>query len=112
MRTRDNIRHCIATLPLQIGECALQFSCNDARNTVITYRVAGTGLQQAALARVNRPAAERRDFFLYVDEFQNFTVASFESILAESASTSADRSATQKQVQSKLVNSHLWGLNA
>lgn len=44
-----------------------------------------TGLQQAALARASRPPAERRDFFLYVDEFQNFTVASFESILAESA---------------------------
>lgn len=44
-----------------------------------------TGLQQAALARAARPANERRDHFLYVDEFQNFTVASFESILAESA---------------------------
>lgn len=44
-----------------------------------------TGLQQAALARAARPASERRDCFLYVDEFQNFTVASFESILAESA---------------------------
>lgn len=44
-----------------------------------------TGLQQAALARAARPANERRDFFLYVDEFQNFTVASFESILSESA---------------------------
>lgn len=44
-----------------------------------------TGLQQAALARAARPPSERRDCFLYVDEFQNFTVASFESILAESA---------------------------
>jgi len=44
-----------------------------------------TGLQQAALARAARPAQERCDHFLTVDEFQNFTVASFESILAESA---------------------------
>lgn len=43
------------------------------------------GLQQAALARTAIPPDERWPFALTVDEFQNFTVASFESILAESA---------------------------
>jgi len=42
-------------------------------------------IQQAALARVRVPMPQRRDFFLYVDEFQNFTVSSFSEILSESA---------------------------
>jgi len=41
------------------------------------------GIQQSALARADMPEHERKDFNLYVDEFYNFTVASFESILAE-----------------------------
>jgi len=44
-----------------------------------------TGLQQATLGRANIPESQRTDFYLYVDEFQNFTVASFPTILAESA---------------------------
>ena len=35
------------------------------------------------MARSNRPEAERRDFHLFVDEFQNFATDSFASILAE-----------------------------
>lgn len=42
-----------------------------------------TGIQQAALARAALAERERKDFFLYVDEFQNYTIASFNSILAE-----------------------------
>jgi Type IV secretion-system coupling protein DNA-binding domain len=42
-----------------------------------------TKLQLAAMSRVNIPEAERRDFFLYVDEFQNFTTESFATILSE-----------------------------
>jgi hypothetical protein len=44
-----------------------------------------SGLQQAALARAALPEDQRTPFELYVDEFQNFTVSSFESILSESA---------------------------
>jgi hypothetical protein len=41
--------------------------------------------QQAALARAGIPEAKRRPFYLYVDEFQNFTIKStFDSILSES----------------------------
>lgn len=40
-------------------------------------------LQMAAMSRANIPEEERRDFYLYVDEFQNFTTESFISILAE-----------------------------
>ncbi len=37
----------------------------------------------AALSRVNQPEAERRDFYLYLDEFQNVTTTSIAQILSE-----------------------------
>jgi hypothetical protein len=39
--------------------------------------------QAAAMGRADVPEAERQDFALYVDEFQNFATDSFESILSE-----------------------------
>ncbi len=39
--------------------------------------------QAAAMGRANVPEAERQDFCLFVDEFQNFATDSFESILSE-----------------------------
>jgi hypothetical protein len=42
-----------------------------------------TGLQVAAMNRANMPEHNRRDFFLYVDEFQNFATESFATILSE-----------------------------
>jgi len=39
--------------------------------------------QQAAMSRQDIPERERKDFCLYVDEFQNFATDSFESILSE-----------------------------
>jgi hypothetical protein len=39
--------------------------------------------QAAAMSRANTPEAERADFSLYVDEFQNFSTDSFASILSE-----------------------------
>ena len=42
-----------------------------------------TKLQLAAMSRVNVPEKERRDFYLYVDEFQNFVTESFANILSE-----------------------------
>ncbi len=40
-------------------------------------------IQVAAMRRQNIPKSERTDFFLYVDEFQNFITDAFESILSE-----------------------------
>jgi len=40
-------------------------------------------LQLAAMSRVDIPEEKRRDFFMYVDEFQNFATDSFASILSE-----------------------------
>ncbi|PIT86203.1 MAG: hypothetical protein COU33_04420 [Candidatus Magasanikbacteria bacterium CG10_big_fil_rev_8_21_14_0_10_43_6] len=42
-----------------------------------------TKIQLAAMERVDMPESERRDFFLYVDEFQNFATPSFANILSE-----------------------------
>ena len=42
-----------------------------------------TKLQLAAMERVRIPEAERKDFYLYVDEFQNFVTDAFASILSE-----------------------------
>lgn len=39
--------------------------------------------QQAAMSRADIPEDERKDFCLFVDEFQNFATDSFESILSE-----------------------------
>lgn len=44
-----------------------------------------TRIQQEAMARAEMPPSQRQAFALYVDEFQNYTVSSFETILAESA---------------------------
>ena len=40
-------------------------------------------MQLAAMERVDIPEADRKDFFLYVDEFQNFATPSFANILSE-----------------------------
>jgi len=42
-----------------------------------------TSLQLAAMSRADTPEGERRDFFMYVDEFQNFATESFATILSE-----------------------------
>ncbi len=42
-----------------------------------------TKLQLAAMSRVDIPEEKRRDFYLYVDEFQNFATESFATILSE-----------------------------
>ncbi|MEI6729561.1 MAG: type IV secretion system DNA-binding domain-containing protein [bacterium] len=39
--------------------------------------------QLAAMGRIDMPESERNDFYLYVDEFQNFTTESFTTILSE-----------------------------
>jgi hypothetical protein len=42
-----------------------------------------TKLQLAAMSRVDIPEEQREDFYLYVDEFQNFATQSFANILSE-----------------------------
>ncbi len=40
-------------------------------------------IQMAAMSRADIPESERKDFYLYVDEFQNFITDAFSSILSE-----------------------------
>lgn len=42
-----------------------------------------TKIQLAAMSRIDIPEETRRDFYLYVDEFQNFATESFANILSE-----------------------------
>jgi len=65
-------------------------------------------LQLAALKRSERKQSERKPFYLYVDEFQNFATMSFTQMLSEARKykvflTMAEQS-TQQQNDQKLVN--------
>lgn len=52
-------------------------------NTQLLGLVIVARLQMAAMSRVDIPEDKRRDFYLYVDEFQSFATDSFCSILSE-----------------------------
>src|SRR3990167_7481511 len=43
-----------------------------------------TKIKQAGMARASMPENERRDFYLYIDEFQNVVTTTFEQLFAES----------------------------
>lgn len=65
-------------------------------------------LQLAALKRSEKKITDRRPFYLYVDEFQNFATMSFTQMLSEARKykvylTMAEQS-TQQQDDQKLVN--------
>lgn len=52
-------------------------------NTQLLGLVMVARIQMAAMSRADIPEDQRKDFFLYVDEFQNFATDSFCSILSE-----------------------------
>jgi len=52
-------------------------------NTQLLGLVIVAQIQMAAMARVDTPEEKRKDFYLYVDEFQNFATDTFCSILSE-----------------------------
>ena len=52
-------------------------------NSMLLGALLITKLQLAAMSRVDIPEKERKDFFLYVDEFQNFATESFVNTLSE-----------------------------
>jgi len=52
-------------------------------NTQLLGLVCVAQLQMAAMSRVDMPEEERKPFYMYVDEFQNFATESFASILSE-----------------------------
>jgi CxxC-x17-CxxC domain-containing protein len=52
-------------------------------NSAILGAMIITKIQLSAMERVRIPESDRRDFYLYVDEFQNFATDSFRNILSE-----------------------------
>ncbi|MBU4347404.1 type IV secretion system DNA-binding domain-containing protein [Patescibacteria group bacterium] len=52
-------------------------------NSALLGAMVITKIQLAAMSRVNIREEERKDFYLYIDEFQNFTTDSFANILSE-----------------------------
>ena len=52
-------------------------------NTQLLGLVIVAQIQMAAMGRVDMPEEKRKDFYLYVDEFQNFATDTFCSILSE-----------------------------
>ncbi|MEI6222523.1 MAG: hypothetical protein WCP97_07190 [bacterium] len=52
-------------------------------NTQLLGMVFVSKILMSALSRVSIPEADRKDFFLYVDEFQNFASDTFTTILSE-----------------------------
>ncbi len=52
-------------------------------NSNLLGLIAVSKLQMAAMARAELPESQRRDFYLYIDEFQNFITDSVSIILAE-----------------------------
>jgi len=52
-------------------------------NTQLLGLVIVARIQMAAMSRADTPEDQRKDFYLYVDEFQNFATDSFCSILSE-----------------------------
>lgn len=52
-------------------------------NSALLGSMVITKLQLAAMSRVDIPEEQRKDFYLYVDEFQNFATDSFANILSE-----------------------------
>ncbi len=52
-------------------------------NSTLLGMIVVNKIQVAAMRRQRQTAGERQDFFLYIDEFQNFVTPSIESILSE-----------------------------
>ncbi len=52
-------------------------------NSALLGGILITKIQLAAMERVRIPEEERKDFYLYIDEFQNFVTESFANILSE-----------------------------
>ena len=57
-----------------------------------------TRLQSTALERVDIPADQRNDFYLFVDEFQNFATDSFAKILSEARKFKLDLCMTNQYI--------------
>ncbi len=58
-----------------------------------------TRLQSTAMERIDIPFEERQDFFLYVDEFQNFATESFAKVLSEARKFKLNLTMTNQYIE-------------
>ena len=72
-------------------------------NSKLLWMILVSKLQMAAMRRDKVPKAERRDFYLYIDEFQNYVTDSIESILSE---------ARKYRLSLNIAHQYLWQLEA
>jgi len=63
-----------------------------------------TRLQSTAMERVDIPFEDRQDFFLYVDEFQNFATESFAKILSEARKFKLNLVMTNQYIEQLPIN--------
>lgn len=63
-----------------------------------------TRLQSTAMERVDIPFEERKDFFLYVDEFQNFATESFAKVLSEARKFKLNLTMTNQYIEQLPIN--------
>ncbi len=70
-------------------------------NSKLLWMVLVSKLQMAAMRRDNIPKDQRTDFYLYIDEFQNYVTDSIESILSE---------ARKYRLSLNIAHQYLWQL--
>lgn len=80
-RTLLNIEHIMNSEKILIVNLSKGLIGDDASRLLGSMIV--TAVQLAAMARAKMPETERKDFYLYIDEFHNFSTTSFIDILSE-----------------------------
>ena len=68
-------------------------------NTALLGAMIVSQLQFAAMRRVDVPEEERRDFYLYADEFQKFATDSFATVLSEARKYRLNLSMTHQYIE-------------
>ena len=70
-----------------------------SNNSALLGAMIVSQLQFAAMRRVDIPESERRDFFLYADEFQNFATDAFAVVLSEARKYRLDLTVTHQYIE-------------
>ncbi len=77
-------------------------------NSQLIWLILVSKIKQAALARASMAPEDRKDFFLYIDEFQNFITPSIESILSEARKYRLGLILAHQYIE-QLKQKDLWG---
>ena len=68
-------------------------------NSALLGAMVVTKIQLAAMSRAGTPNKQLRDFYLYVDEFQNFATESFATILSEARKYKLDLTVAHQYIE-------------